>query len=647
MSSERSYQFRLIAVFFVFLLGLAIVSARLIVLHSEGSDQRKTSSTGYSKRVTELPHLRGQITDRNDELLVFDMPITTLIADRGILRTGKDRPMITTALGWNALRKTADFNKMTPTEQMAAVKKYGASLADEPIAKLSDQHLTLVTRTLATPLGLTQQALRERILEGKARGEVIIADDIPTDTAYKIKDLVKEHHLAGFIFRMKSKRSYAMPDLAPHTIGYFSQREEEVDGEMTWVDRPAAGIERAYDGWLTGVDGEQIEYVDVRGLPVRGEPGSLDQPRHGHHLQTTIDYRLQEIVEEELRQVAYETSLRRGTIIMMEPKSGEVLAIASYPTFDLESREGITEAFFHYALQAVYEPGSTFKVVAAAAALDDGLMDDRSTVFCHWGEYEEENVRLITDESKLGDVTLATVLAKSSNIGIFKVASMLGPDRFEQAIRDFGFLSESQLGVGPDHEGNLQDIQIRENLSRVSFGYSVGVTPMQMVSAYAAIANGGLLMQPTLLRKVISEEDNRALMEVEPKVVRRVISERTASTMRRYLEGVVQPENTGKNAMVPGFSVAGKTGTKTKRNDDGTYVHDGDERNVASFIGMMPADDPAFVCLVVLDDPQIEGVKRFGGLLAAPVFSRVAQRAAQCLNLRPDRLTAGDAVAVP
>lgn len=553
--------------------------------------------------------------------------------------------MLSTALGWHALRKTAGFAKLSSRDQLNEVKSYASGLREWTHERLVEQHLNLLVRTLARPLGLHEHELRDRILKGPSRGEVVIDDEIPMDTAYFLKDLVAENHLAGIIFRSETQRSYTMPDLAAHTIGYLSEKEVSEGGKVRQRNVAVTGIEKAYDEWLTGIDGQRVEYLDVRGLPVRGAPDSLDEPRNGHNVQTTLDSQLQAVVEDELRRVAMEAKVQRGTIIMMEPKTGEILAIASHPTFDLQTRDNIGNAYFHYGLQAKYEPGSTFKTIAAAAALDTGLMTEFSTVFCHNGQYSEPGVKLIKDEGPLAAADIGTILAKSSNIGIFKVASELGPERFEDYIRKFGFLTPTDLGVGSGHSGSMQDVYNRQDMSRISYGYSIDVTPLQMVAAYAAVANGGLLMQPTLLKRVIGS-DGTVIAESKPTVVRRVISETTAAKVREMLAGVVTPQATGKRAVVHGFSVGGKTGTKSLTRTGGGYEGP-DERNVASFIGMMPAHNPAFVCLVVLDDPQITGVKRFGGVLAAPVFARVATRAAQCLNLVPDRPTAGVAISTP
>ncbi|MEC9054519.1 MAG: penicillin-binding protein 2, partial [Verrucomicrobiota bacterium] len=345
-----------------------------------------------------------------------------------------------------------------------------------------------------------------------------------------------------------------------------------------------------------------------------------------------LDLKIQAIVEEELDWGLREFESNCGAVVVLEPRSGDVLAIASRPHFDLNLRQNLEESAMHYAVQGVYEPGSTLKLVSTAAALDLGIMSPKTQTFCHNG-YMRIRGGYVKDYKAFENMTLEEVLAKSSNIGAYKIGLRVGTKRYMEYLRRFGFTRKTGIILSGEEGGWTADPGNGINFSRMTYGYGIVVTPLQIACAYATIANGGVRMKPRLVQALLAN-DGTVVQEFAPEKVERVVSERTARKMCVALETVVNPlgkGNTGKFAAVPGYLVCGKTGT-ARLYKDGVYLSD---RYAVSFAGFMPRDDPAFVCVVVIRDPLTKELKIGGGSVAAPVFQRIASRTATYLNLTP------------
>jgi cell division protein FtsI/penicillin-binding protein 2 len=314
----------------------------------------------------------------------------------------------------------------------------------------------------------------------------------------------------------------------------------------------------------------------------------------------------------------------------MDPKSGEILAMVSRPHFDLNHKQDIAENGYNYAIQAIYEPGSTIKIVAAAGALNEGLVGPQSSVFCHNGYYNSGGVEL-KDDHPAGSLTFEGVLQKSNNIGTFSLGRQLGAKRFYDYLNRFGFGKKTGIQLSGESSGIARDTGNVMDFSRACFGYATNVTPLQLASAYSVIAGDGKLRKPHIVKSIIAN-DGTVVEDYQPEVVCDVLKPKAAAQMRAALEKVVLPGGTATRAAVPGFRSAGKTGTVQKHNPKGGYLANS---YIVSFAGMMPAQDPAFVCVVVIDDPRTTKVNRYGGTIAAPVFSKIATRAASRMNLQP------------
>jgi cell division protein FtsI/penicillin-binding protein 2 len=372
------------------------------------------------------------------------------------------------------------------------------------------------------------------------------------------------------------------------------------------------------------------------------KPGMVTPPRHGLNVQLALDMGMQRVLEEELDAGLKEFSSQKGAIVLMNPKSGAVMAMASRPTFNLNTRENITENSFDYATQAIYEPGSTFKIIAAAGAIDQGLVEPDTVFDC--APYRNGNVKLVKDYKTFADLSVQQIIAKSSNVGSYKIALELGPDQFFDYLGKFGFGQKTDILMAGESAGVVSNTGNPTDFSRISYGYGVSVTPLQVACAYAAIANDGVRVKPQLLKSMMAD-NGTITRSFEKEAVDRVVKKETAQKMRQVLATVVDEEGTARRAKVEGFLVAGKTGTTRKIHPKGGYYdgeNDRDKRYVTSFAGMMPADQPEFVCIVVIDDPTMpdngEGKPKVtpgGGNVAAPIFSRVATRVANLMGLKP------------
>jgi cell division protein FtsI (penicillin-binding protein 3)/stage V sporulation protein D (sporulation-specific penicillin-binding protein) len=355
----------------------------------------------------------------------------------------------------------------------------------------------------------------------------------------------------------------------------------------------------------------------------------------------TIDMQLQNIVETELDTAMKQFKPRFAVCIMMRPQTGEILAMASRPNFnpnDITAASKVAEndanmnPFINRAIASSYEPGSTFKIVATTAALNERLVNPATTIFCENGYFTRYKLR---DHNNYGDLSVSDILIKSSNIGVCKLAVQLGEQKFYGYVRKFGFGDQTGIGLPGEEKGILEPPYrwSKISISRIPMGHEINVTGLQITSAMSAVANGGNLMMPQIVRDV-TDDDKNVVLSFTPTVVRRVADEKTMNEVRDALVKVVGPKGTAPLAHVAGFKVAGKTGTAQVIEGKGKgYSRD---HHRTSFIGFMPAEAPEFTCLVMLDEPETEHNKDMGGLVCAPIFSRIAERSAQYLNLTPE-----------
>ncbi|MCL4847070.1 MAG: transpeptidase family protein [Acidobacteria bacterium] len=422
--------------------------------------------------------------------------------------------------------------------------------------------------------------------------------------------------LPGVAVHKEDRRYYPNREMAAHLLGY-------VGTDNTGL----AGIEARYDAEITGRPGVMFVVTDARERVF----SRIEQPpTTGTTLELTIDQSLQHIAERELEWGVAAYGARGGTVIVQEPRTGEVLALANWPRFNPNAFRGTEpERLRNRAVQEVYEPGSTFKLVTASAAIEEGLFRldesiDVSNGLIRFGS------RVIHDVKRYDTLSFTDVMVKSSNVGAIRVGLRLGNVRLGHYVRQFGFGQSIARDLPGESRGILWAPEQWSDsaLASVSMGYQIGVTPIQMVTATSAVANGGELVVPRVVR---ARRAAGQRIEEPRTVIRRAITPQTASSLTAIMTEVVE-RGTAKAAQVPGYSVAGKTGTAAKL-VGGRYSKT--DYN-ASFIGFLPASRPAVSILVVIDTPR--GGSIYGGAVAAPVFKRVAEATMRHLGIAPDRL---------
>ena len=417
----------------------------------------------------------------------------------------------------------------------------------------------------------------------------------------------------------EGRRFYPKGAMLSHVLGFANIDNQGLEG-----------LERRYDAQLRGERGHLVVERDAFGGAVFPKELNYIAPSPGKDLVLTIDEVIQYIAEQELDEVVTRTRAVSGVVIVVEPKTGAIMALAVRPTFDPNEPKGDANLWRNRTISDSYEPGSTFKLVAAAAALEEKLVSPDELIFGEDGSFVVENT-VVHDHHKNGWMTFAQVLHKSSNIGIIKVAQRLGPDRLARYVNAFGFGQKTDVDLSGEQRGLTKEPQAwgRRTLASIAMGQEIGVTPMQLVMAVSAIANGGTLMRPFVVSEVRTPA-GETVARFDPIVRRRAVSPETAGIMADILRGAVLPGGTGALAAVPGYDVAGKTGTAQKADLlTGGYSA---TRTVSSFVGFLPADDPKLCILVMVDEPQ---TAHWGGTVAAPVFQRIAAQAVRHLGILP------------
>lgn len=623
---------RCILLCLVFVTGLSGLSARLIYLHVIKAKDYSKKSDRVSIRKAILKANRGCIVDCNNQLIARNIPRARMALDKKLLR---DIGLARLSLANKILRESPHWHQWDQRTRNRKIKARAASLKNEMQADvIVQEHIAHVVDTFARPLGMTPDELRQRMnLDNGRQTYVVIKPDLSEDDADKLQQLARDYSIMHtFVFEEGQKRWYVMPDMAAAIVGYVGEDKKDKRGLI----RGRSGIESKMNEIMSGRDGYEITHRDKFELLAPAKPQTIRPPAHGLNVQLTLDMGMQAILEEELDAGLEKFEAQKGTVILMDPKNGAIMAMASRPTYNLNTRENIAENGFDFATQAIYEPGSTFKIISTAGAIDQGLIQPDTQIFCHHGRYRAGSLR-VPDHHSYGNLSVEQVLAKSSNIGSYKIALQLGREKYFDYLRAFGFGSKTNILMAGESAGVVRDTGNPTDFSRISYGYAVSVTPLQIACAYSAIANGGMLFEPQLLKSVMA--NNGATIEsFRPKPVRRVIKQETARKMRHALATVVDPKGTAKRAKIEGFKVAGKTGTTVKIHPDGGYYNgenDREKRYTVSFAGMVPAEKPELVCVVVVDNPQTTEVKRYGGTIAAPIFAKVATRVVNLMGLEP------------
>lgn len=423
-------------------------------------------------------------------------------------------------------------------------------------------------------------------------------------------------NLKGVFCREETMRIYPQGSLAAHVLGGINA-DETVKG----------GIEAKLDSILRGKKGRQVVCHDMRQREYSFE--TLDEAKKGDDIVLTLDTTVQYIAEQELSRAIEEHGVNWGIVIVTQPASGEILALASWPTYDPNAfppQRADTEA--NRAVQRIYDPGSTFKIVTASAAIESRRIALTEFFDCSKGSIESAGPP-IRDHESLGVLTFAGVIVHSSNVGTIQIGRRVGPESLLQTVRAYGFGEKTGIELPAESAGIVHPLNewTRRSIDSVSIGYEISVTPLQMLQAMNVIANGGELVRPRLVRAVRGTTAATLPMPAKP---RTSISGETARLLADILEKVVK-EGTGQAARLPGFTVVGKTGTTQKLDPEtGSYSS---ARHIGSFVGFVPAENPVLSMIIVLDEPKTDDY--YGGQVAAPVFREIAKRVLRYLGVPP------------
>ncbi len=538
------------------------LEARFIHLQVFQHEFLLAAAENRQQRTLTDPATRGEIVDRNGQILAYSVDAASVIAVPSEIKQ--------------------------PAETVAALcRAFGDCSAGERASML--EHLS-------------------------SKGAFAwVRRQIAPDTAARVAKL----KLAGIGFRQETKRFYPKKELAAHVLGFVN------------VDNLGlGGVESAFASRIRGVDGASLVQVDAKGHSVQT---LVEQPATpGATIELTIDQYVQYIAEKELAAGVEKFNAKGGSAIVMDPQTGEILAEASYPTFNPNFPQQVlsVDDRKNRAIQDSYEPGSTFKIVTASAAFEEGVYKVDDIVDCNPGVINVPGRSRPVTEAKghnYGALSFEDVIVKSSNIGAIKIGLRVGAERMERYIRRFGFGEKVGRELFGESAGQLASLSqlTQSSLASMSMGYEVGVTPLQMVTAVSAIANGGSLYKPHVVRAQIQ---NGVRQSVAPTLIRRAINETTAATLTTIMEGVVE-RGTASLAKIDGYQVAGKTGTAAKV-VDGRYSNT--DYNV-SFVGFVPSRHPRLAILVVIDTPR--NGSRYGGTVAAPIFKNIAEAALRQLGV--------------
>lgn len=564
MDDRTAILSRMFVVFgFILLIPFALGFQLLRINYFEGSELRALWSKQAIDQIP-IPAQRGNIYDTNGTLLAT-----------------------------NTVDYKIAFDPKTETSSGIGAKK---------------SQVILLTEKLATYTDKSSAYYQNKINSASPRSRYIVLENTVSVVA---KDEIKALGIPGVILEENYRRKYTFGTLASHVLGFINH---ESNGRI--------GLEAYYNEELKGEDGVRQVRRDPfnRIFEYVGAPKKL--PRNGYSIHTTIDAYIQAILEDELETGVKKHLANYGTGIIIDPKTGAIKAMANYPTYDPNyPGSNVEENRRNFAISDMIEPGSTFKLVTAIAAVEQDLVE-LGEIF----ETPENGERIIhdlvlRDHDPLGDLTFKEVIQKSSNVATAEIAMRMKPKVFYQYARNMGFGTETNIDISGEVDGRLAKPfeWSLVTLPWMSHGYEIQATPLQIAQAYSAFANKGLMMRPYLVDK-IEDSSGKIVKKQKPESIRRIAGKSTLEKLLPVFESVVSDSGTGEYAQVEGLRIAGKTGT-AKKVVNGRYTN----KYRSSFVGFFPANDPKYVCLILLDEPKTSG---YGGYTAGPVFRNIAKRIA-------------------
>ena len=581
---DQEFVKRLGIVVFVFSVFIVAIIAMLLNIQVVNARKYKEKATKqYEREVTERAQ-RGAILDRHSRLLAESIESISFYAD----------PLI--------VRNTPLF------DENGKPVKYKKKNGKQKTYDNSGAVATLFTRYLGGNRLVYLQALQRR------KGAAVLGRKIPVARALPLMQLVMQKKIPGVRFDKEMQRYYL--NVAAQVLGSIGSAKSESDG--------SSGLELQLNKALKGVDGTRILQRTATGVRYPAPDSQQQDAIKGNTVQLTIDGDTQSIVEDELAKAVNTFNADAAASIVMDVRTGEIIAMANSPTFDLNRRSTWTrQNSRNRAVTEMYEPGSTFKLVMAAAATEVLNRKAEDKVFANHGVMPIYNLQ-IRDHEAYGNITFREAIMYSSNIVAAKTAMEIGREKFNAYTRNFGFGKKTGIGLVGEAPGMVRALSKwdQTTLPWMGYGYQVMATPLQTLQAYAAIANDGELMRPYIIKRIIDAE-GRVVRESVPEIVRRVVSTETARYLgKEYFKAVVD-SGTAKNAAVPGLTVAGKTGT-ARRAAGGSYAK---PAYVSSFVGYFPVETPRYAIIVLVENPK---TAYYAATVAAPVFSSIASRMIAC-----------------
>lgn len=591
--------------------GFSVVVWRLYDLHLKRGPALAEMAAAKFREIRPLPAQRGSIKDNSGRYLAYDEEIFDLSTNRVHLN---EPPTVKLAL--SKVRKVG-------------VRDLTREMSDVQIIAAYQEHIASI---IAPKLGISAG---EALLKLRSKEQIeVLAEKMNEDQAKEWKKLLEEHYIKGVYVKSTVRRHYPTENRLALIVGGV----EEGKGGVR-------GIEKTQEDILRGTPGSiEVEH-DKYGRELPLYRGEVRDPVHGRDIHLTIDMQIQDAVERIVEQANLQWKPNKIMAVVTEVGTGSVLAMSFRP--DHDRRTPADTNWKNLAIYEPYEPGSTFKVVAFTGALDSGKINTGSRFDCELGDYTDPVFKVpLHDLKAQGVVPVTDVFKFSSNIGTFKVYKRLGQETFLDYVRRFGFGRLTGIDLNGEVDGYINETNWSNSThSRFPIGYEVNVTPIQMAMAYGAIANGGILMKPRLVDRIVSDGGRKEEI-IPPAVIGQVCKGQTAKTMRELLELVVE-EGTGSRAKFDGLVAGGKTGTSRRYDAEHIWRDDRGKRHkggypegqwIASFAGFAPAKDPKIVCIVVLDYPKCEDKTAIGGgKVAAPIFGEIASEVLKQLSVRPQR----------
>ncbi len=585
------------------------LACRLVDLQVFRHDElAKLAQDNTQREFREAPR-RGDILDAHGNLLATSVPVKTVCADPSLIGT----------------QQVAVAHALAPLLQMSEGELYPklfvrVSKNEKGETVTNNLHYVRLQKNVTEETWQKIQLAMGQFSPG-ADGKKLSRND---------RESLRNLRQYAIFPELDQMRVYPNGPLAAQVLGFSGVEEFKLDGRPVSQISGRDGIELALNSVLSGVAGWRVTATDSKKQELVALRDEDVQPRDGLNVVLTIDAAIQHILETSLADAMQKHTPRSITGIVLRPRTGEILAMATLPNYDPNTPSTVTPETRDRVITDIVEPGSTFKIVVVSGALNEGAVKLTDGFDCEHGHFAFAG-KVLHDHEPFGVLTTVGIVTKSSNIGAAKIGIRLGEQNLYQYAWDFGFGQRTGIPLPGEVSGILHPVKdwSKVSVAQIPMGQGVAVTRLQMLMAMAALANDGWLMRPMLVSR-LEDRNGKVVQKYEPQRVRQVVSDATDKQMVNILKTVVSPEGTAPGAAMQNYVVAGKTGTAQKA-ENGVYVPG---KYVASFIGFFPADDPQVCISIVMDEPK-EGY--YGGQVCGPVFKEVAERCASYLNIPPDQ----------